>query len=610
MIIKIFKNSNFKNGGNIPIYPETDKSLASVEVEDQETVKTPDGKLSKFEGDTHAEGGIPTYLPEGSIIFSEYLKVPDNIKELVLGAPTKKKYSYADLSKKFPTEPLEKKLKNPDMDEFQKKGAEIMLANRGAMLDTIFTAQELDKMQRDKKSGKKFQAGGQVHSDPLFNFSDLSDGFTTDALGRTYDPKTGVVVKRDPKTGLYNMTGERVKRLVDEPAPIGSTDFTPTTSNKFPAMTTETPYFQGNYDWSTNGLPPEQTGQIEPKDNTYPSNANSFDDHNNIIEILDRKNGVIPSPKRKGNIGPSKVAIDKGGKPKPIANFDMLPSSSPSQVLGTDTNDRTDVASLIMGTNPVDANNANQGKSKIDFSKFGISPKLAGTILDVGLALSDKLNIKNPTLYNNQKTPLFNRFVEFDNKEVNRSLSLAVKQIQDSNMPEQVKQSRIAELTANAVDSQAKVDFTNQQRYENKQDNDLNKLQNYIDTNQTVRNQDLDSYNQRKAKVDYLKDQFKAQQKSRVVNSVRSELDYIDTTNMQNQIYGENYKINPITGKVQFTKGKQDPLKVQEDKLKEYQKSGQGSIPIGNNGATLTMLSPGVGIVTGADGKVEVVKLQ
>lgn len=78
---------------------------------------------------------------------------------------------------------------------------------------------------------------------------------------------------------------------------------------------------------------------------------------------------------------------------------------------------------------------------------------------------------------------------------------------------------------------------------------------------------------------------------------------------MQNQIYGENYKINPITGKVQFTKGKQDPLKVQEDKLREYQKSGQGSIPIGNNGATLTMLSPGVGIVTGADGKVEVVRL-
>jgi hypothetical protein len=222
--------------------------------------------------------------------------------------------------------------------------------------------------------------------------------------------------------------------------------------------------------------------------------------------------------------------------------------------------------------------------------------------------LSDNINVRNPTYYDNQTYPLFNRFVEFDNKEAGRQASLAIQQIQNSNLPEQVKQAQIANITAQSQDKENSVNFANQQRYENKLDADTNKLQSYLDRNVGVRNQDFDSYLQRKTRVDDLYAQFKAQQKGRVVNSGIDYLNYVDDTNKKNILTSDNYRYNPVTGKIRFKESQKDPLKDQEMLMNQYQQNIKNAIPL-NNGASMTMINSTTAIVVGADGKAQVVDL-
>ena len=59
-------------------------------------------------------------------------------------------------------------------------------------------------------------------------------------------------------------------------------------------------------------------------------------------------------------------------------------------------------------------------------------------------------------------------------------------------------------------------------------------------------------------------------------------------------------------GKVEFKGSKPDPLKEQEEMLNQYQQNSP-SRPL-PNGASLTMIGPGIGIVTSPDGKSEIVK--
>ena len=78
---------------------------------------------------------------------------------------------------------------------------------------------------------------------------------------------------------------------------------------------------------------------------------------------------------------------------------------------------------------------------------------------------------------------MFSRFVEIDTKEVSKQYNQAMQEILNSNMPEQVKQSRIAQLNSQMQDYQGKIDMANTERYQNKISQDTNKLQAYIDNN-------------------------------------------------------------------------------------------------------------------------------
>lgn len=521
--------------------------LSNAELEDKETLITPDGELSKIQGKTHAQGGEKVNLPSGTRIYSEYLKVDPEIASQVLGKKTGKKYSYAELSKKFPTKPYLEVIQE-DADDYKVEGAKIKLANNLAKLDTLFYAQEAGKQQQ---SENRFQLGGTQ---------------------RPWQVQT----ENDSWTPVYG-------------------------KSKYGIPTPESPwtFFEVEQDY----IPqvPTDLQLVMP-----PRNEKS------VIPVRSKQPYRKPKPKsNQSDVTSTPAQVDKPEwKPFPVTNplATTLPQSLSS--IGTSINPVQDInqevtqdaADYIMEQ----SDSKSYPGSTRDRWKFGISNELAGTVADIGLAMSDKLRVKEPTLYDRRKTPLFTRFVDFDDKEVQRMYNKNIQQIQQSNMPEQVKQAQIAELTSNYRDYQAKVDYGNLQRYEGKRERDTEKLQQYMDQNIDIKVADMENYNQRKARVDELRDAFMAQRKSRVVNALKSYANYADEVRYKNQLL-DNYELNPITGNIEFKEKGQSDLK--SNLLNQYQQRANNKISL-PNGATLTMLSEDTGVVTDANGKVEILKIK
>lgn len=603
--------------------------LPNAELEDQETLITPDGELQKITGKKHSEGGEEVNLPGGTRIYSEYIKAPQEVVRQVLGKESKKKMSYADLSKKFPTQPFIDILDDPKSDEYQKTSAQIKLANNLGKLDTIFFAQEKEKESKNNKFQyggiKKYQMAGMTPSEGFqsapvqyypyfskdkgttgyFNFSDISNRFqNTPVENIVVDPTTkSMFVRRSD--GSYDYVGKQ------------------TTNNSKQAQIKKMDYQQSSdylYDYPkvhTEPSPTVTTGVVLNLRNDIPVQTINLPE----VEITDASvnktvsnttnRGTKSRPKTKSNVTKPNAPIVNPEVPqsdlwKTIAPLEVLPQRNnpvvsnrqPEQSVQIVPNPEQ-VADIIIGQDDKDY----PGTPKRDF-KFGISPELAGTIADIGLALSDRLRVSEPTYYNRQKTPLFTRFVDFDDKEVQRMYDKNIQQIQQSNMPESVKQAQINELTSKYQDYQAKVDFTNLQRYETKRERDTDKLQKYVDYNVDQRVADLDNYRQRKARVDELRDMFNAQRKSRIVNSLKSYAEYADQINKTNE-FTDNYKVNPITGRIDYKPQQQTNLT--ENILNQYAKSSNNKIDLGG-GATARVIGD-VMVITDKEGKISTQKL-
>ncbi len=711
-----FKKNKKQDGGEIPEYPEVPEDIATTEVEKGETMLDPQGQLTQFGGKPHSEGGTPVNLDAGSKIFSEYLKVPSEVIKQVTGKDSKDKISFAKLSKKYPTEKFRNILRDKDSDEYEKETARISLLKHQAILETLFTGQEL--MKEKNNNSQYMQDGGVSTSDPttLYDFSDISSRFQDFGYNLVLDPITNMRLTRDNETGLYrvppgnnerNSIGSYVKNRnpnLDDYYLAGRNNI-----NKNAKVSASPAYMvpprqsreqtnQSNYDWNSLGLSPQVLGRTINNDdlgafptptnisNTvkgnsripegYKLSANKplFKDtpYTDSFETLDQ--GVLRDPitgktyirytdngglglakgsyleieKGQGDLNPigsttpldivmptknSKTIppITTGGKGKvkitgksnspsvvPVTSntaVDTIPPTNPipnfDPISGTyQSNSRSGVPDInsIVQTIPTDTQVKQQSKKSWwdnNKDKFGINSKLAGTILDIGLTASDHLDINSPVLNDRRKTPIFNRFYEFDDKEAQKMFSTQVQQINNSNLPEQVKQAQIAAITANASDYQGKVDFANAQRYEQKRDVDLNKLQSYMDTNIETKVQDLDAYRQKKAKVDYLKNRFQGEQKAKIYNSVRNYLDYTDELNVTNQL-SDHYTIDPITGRLKVKKEQNTLLK--DNLLQQYaqQQNNTKTLP---NGATATQIG-NLLIVTGPDGKSEIKELK
>ena len=620
----------FQNGGiSFP---------TNANVEGGETILTQAG-LEKIEGPRHSQGGVDVNLEQGDKVFSDYLIAPKEVIKSVLGKNSKAKMTFADLSKKFDTEKELKVLEDPDSDKYQTKRAEMMLNNKQAMLETIFSAQEMSKetkpnLEKNYKKGGMFtntyQAGGE-------NLSDISYRFKPKEDGSLYDPKTGYLYTRDSQSGKYYKIGNigtPKEQRFNTPLMDGFNATNPTNEVQRAVSVNPISNPTPTPNPTVNGRVPEQFIYPWPK---YPEGKGSENNgYGEIFTFPDDKgsqglsNGLPQGwvkgksnirqeaeNKVKGKSNPPQVSSKTNVPSRTVTNLPSVlsedgtpPDMNAITELGdfTQNNWQPNVGSFTPQDEPFDSSTIDTVSAKQSWwnknkDKFGINSKLAGTILDVGLVLSDKVRVNNPMLYDHQKNPLFNRFYEFDNKEVQRLADRQIQGIMNSNMPEQVKQSQIAAIMGQAQDQQAKVDFANAQRYENKRDTDTQKLQSYQDMNVDARISDFDNWRQRKAKVDFLKDSFKAKQKEQIANSAKGYLDYVNELSVANDL-SPYFEINPITGKTKYKP--QSKSNLQDNLISQYAQNSQNTKAL-PNGAFLTQVGEHLFIID-ADGKSQQVK--
>lgn len=583
--VKVYRPS-FQGGGMISTYPPSNKNISNAEVENKESALIK-GELVKFKGKSHKDGGIPVILPDKTLIYSEYLKVPTELAEQVLGKKVKNKMSYADISKKFPTKPYLDILKESD-DKYKRESAQIKLMNNLAKLDTLFYAQEQVK---EYDLQENFQAGGTFDGGQ-FGGSGAGEDFNW-IIGNFPLGQSVLQWNATDKNKSYDFT-EPQEGGVPTGNAGGSGGFKPIKdwSNQFPALHTEPASTTSTgvvlnlrNPQIKNGVPqyqPDQPDQSEP--------------------VAPKVGSKQPKQRSKPNANPVVADSDLLEIPLP---FGQLPTTDVRTRQVTSMGEIDDEG-VVVKDSEVNTDDVNYPGSKRTKREFGLSSKLTGTIADIGLALSDKLRVSEPTLYDRRKYPLFTRYVDFDDKEVGKMFNQNIDQIQKSQLPEQVKQAQITELLGKYKDYQSKVDFTNLQRYEQKRERDTDKLQSYMDANIDIKVSDLDNYRQRKARVNELRDTFNAQRKSRVVNSLKAYADYVDKINYTNQMI-PNYSVNPVTGRIDYKANQQSNLT--QDILNKYSKNANNKVNLGN-GLTGVVMG-GKMVVTNADGsKFEVVNLE
>lgn len=570
-IAEYLSGGYYQMGGNVPVQPSTNQGNA--ELEEGETLIDSSQKLKQVKGKKHSEGGEEMNLEEGTRIYSEYTKAPQEVVKQVLGKESKKKYSYADLSKKFPTQPSISILSDPKSDDYEKTTASLTLANNLSKLDTIFFAQEQEKQN---KEGNKFQYGGVKFNNGKFDMTP-QEWITYQATGQF------------PNTPI---TGQGLDYINDYP--VIHTEPSPTVSTGV-VLNLRDPVI---------GL----EGEYVPTDLQFVTPKKNVQD--NIPVVKDSRGKTTRNKVSKPSTSRTNSTISKVSEPlesdlwQVPPPLEQLPKRTYSTLTFSQANPvpkANEVAEIMVSEDDKDYVPT---KKKWDWSKIGISNELAGTIADIGLALSDQLRVSEPTFYDRTKTPLFTRFVDFDDKEVQRMFDKNIQQIQQSNIPEQVKQAQISELTSKYQDYQAKVDYGNLQRYEGKRERDTDKLQRYLDTNIDQRVADIESYRMKKARVDELRDMYKAQRKSRVVNSLKAYTEYADQISKANE-FTPNYRINPVTGRIDYRPQQQSQLR--DNILQQYQKKNQSRIDLGM-GATGQIMGD-VLIITDKDGKVSTVKM-
>jgi len=138
-----------KNLGPVP------RDLANIEAEKGETILTPMGddawtkslpKTYIIGGKKHSKGGTPLDVPEGSFIFSDYLKERNTKIHEMLGKAAKKSgYTYAELSKPYMLNDDIRVLLDPDSDRITRETAEMNIKNKTDKLGMIALLQESAK---------------------------------------------------------------------------------------------------------------------------------------------------------------------------------------------------------------------------------------------------------------------------------------------------------------------------------------------------------------------------------------------------------------------------------------------------------------------------------
>lgn len=150
------------------------RDKANLEAEGGETAYgdiNGDGMLEHYniEGPRHNAGGVPLNLPDDSFIYSDFVKMkikdPDILAKFGKGKSSKS-YTPAQLAKQYDINKYRQILQDPNSDSIDKKTAEIMIKNYNMKLGALALAQE---------GGKAFPQGIPEVAKPFMEANGISE---------------------------------------------------------------------------------------------------------------------------------------------------------------------------------------------------------------------------------------------------------------------------------------------------------------------------------------------------------------------------------------------------------------------------------------------------
>ena len=136
-----------QDNASMPTTQGVSRSEANVEAEKGETMITTDGvsnqnKLVGIGGKTHSEGGTPLDVEDGTIIYSDKLKVKDPLLLKFFNESGKKPKTFAELSKKYDITKWQNELKDDNNDSITNASLTKNVEDGNFKLSALFAIQE------------------------------------------------------------------------------------------------------------------------------------------------------------------------------------------------------------------------------------------------------------------------------------------------------------------------------------------------------------------------------------------------------------------------------------------------------------------------------------
>ena len=573
--------------------------LTNGEVEGKETVQLPDGQMYEFKGKPHSRGGIKAMLIPGSRIFSKHIKLDKETVEAIDG--TKRSMSPAELSRKYDPSPYRKILTDTTnrTDDLRRNTAQLMVAKYSAQQDVIFNGQENHK---DYHKNKNFKFGGEVKSVEKYQ----GGGYTGFDIPQVPD-RTGILGQNmfgtpqvTAPNSVYNSRGLSVPDYANNRAtgyyfPQGGDPF----------------WTEGVY--NNRGL---QTGrnlqltnnvqeQLSYPNLMYGDNPEAIRQHNTsyaydlrskmtadpdkflTAEVVDpvtreripvaratdaqieASNGELILYNRRtgkpdlvdgrlGNVGeatqnrsfPVHATTMKFDQTiKPIETLTFKPEMMPAKNI-----------EAVKENPPIGTYDDKVYDETIGTQEVGVNPDDLLYGLQQGLDLANLAMLRRDVPYY-QYRPLESvqsRFDPINQLSQDRGFNIAREALEKSNLPEQVKQAQLNQITANNVQGRNQVDLTNYQGNLQNNNSNLQATVGTINANNQNREGANHTYMQELQRSKYMEQAQRQVFIDRMLENYRMRRQNQMNIGLVNQL-SNNYNFSTQTGQVGYTPGQGNP---------------------------------------------------
>lgn len=481
-------------------YPIIDlPGLSNIEAELGEVVVSPQGITYAVPGRKHYDGGTDMLVEPGSVILSDYIKLPELVST-TLGGPDRR-VTPADLSRKYPTDKYEKILSDTTgkWDSLSRKTADLMLNVNSGMQAAIFSAQESYKESKGMSTGlKQAQAGGAVgaaNALPKIDFTNvrqipgagtMSRSVREGLIKTVWEPFAG-----DPYFAVQDkllsgkklsaadkvVLGDRQKRLSNIRNEFGDT-YGLMIEKEYAkylqqADAIESDKYLDKFVTKADGteIPLSQASEDDIDNAKSFRYFNKRTGKNDLVDYRDRQNqGFNP-----------KFTFEKiDYRPAPaIAGI--------SPLTGIDINRQPPASMLtpVVPPAPTPGKVPDPGASKVD-KRRGLDTQSIINGVQMGLAAIDLANttVKAPYYDYRPQELAYTRFEPINTKQQERAYNIAQENVRNSNLPEQIKMATLANIAAGMQEGINQIDLANQQ---GKLNNDNANVALY----RQVRNQDI-----------------------------------------------------------------------------------------------------------------------